>query len=255
MQDRLTDKAIIVTGAAGGIGAATVRRLAAEGARVCATDLDREAVESALAGVDGEVLCRGVDVTDESAVQQMVADAAAQFGRLDGLFNNAGIEGEVAYIEDYSMDVFEQVMAVNVRGVFHCIKHVVGPLRDAGGGSIVNTASTAGLRGSPMLPAYNASKHAVIGMTRSTADAYGRHGIRSNAVCPAPIETRMMRSIETGMGGNEPQVVKDRFTNSIPLGRYGEPEEVAALVAFLLSDESRFINGSMYSIDGGLTPM
>ena len=254
MNERLAGKCIIVTGAAGGIGSATVARLLQENARVLATDLSQEALQQSLGPVSGELQFLATDVSDETSVIAMVQTACDQFGRIDGLFNNAGIEGDVCLIEDYPTDVFSKVIDINVKGVFLGIKHCVIHLTAAGGGAIVNTASVAGLRGTPLLSAYNASKHAVIGLTRSTAQGYAKHGIRTNAVCPAPIETRMMRSIELGVGGNEPESAHAQFANGIPLGRYGEPEEVAALVAFLLSDEAKFINGSIYTIDGGMTP-
>ncbi|MBT6276335.1 MAG: SDR family oxidoreductase [Chromatiales bacterium] len=254
MSERLENKVIVITGAAGGIGQATVERVVSEGAKVLAVDMDMSALKEALGQIDGDVECVVADVTQEAQVQGYLQAAVDKFGGIDSVFNNAGIEGVTSKIVDYPTDMYERVMDVNVKGVFLGIKHAVPHLLARGGGSIVNTASTAGLRGAPLLPAYNASKHAVIGLTRSTAEAYGRDGIRTNAVCPAPINTRMMRSIELGMGGNEPDAIRSRFESTIPLGRYGEAHEVASLVAFLLSSESSFINGSMYSIDGGSTP-
>jgi len=255
MSERLAGKVAVITGAAGGIGRATVERLCAEGVKVLATDLDASVLAKALDGVDGEVEAVAVDVTDEAQVEGMFEAAVARFGGIDAVFNNAGIEGAVARIEDYPTEIYEQVIAVNVNGVFFGMKHAIPHLLARGGGVIVNTASTAGLRGSPLLPAYNASKHAVIGLTRSGAEAHGRNGIRVNAICPSPIETRMMRSLEQGISDNDPGAVKAHFEQIIPVGRYGEPAEVAALVAFLMSDESKYINGSIYTIDGGMTPM
>jgi len=145
-------------------------------------------------------------------------------------------------------------MAVNVTGVFLGMKTVVPALRARGGGAIVNTASVAGLSGNAMIPAYVASKHAVVGLSRSGGQTYAAEGIRVNAVCPSPIDTRMMRSLEAGLDVDSLDVAKELMTASIPAGRYGSPEEVAALVAFLCSDEAAFINGSIYTIDGGMTP-
>ena len=251
---RLAGKRVLVTGGAGGIGLATTTRLLQEGARVFASDINRDTLEDVLEGLDGEVYSAPANVAQEGDVIGLVDAALDSLGGLDAVFNNAGIEGDVAPVHTYSTETYERVMDINVKGVFLVMKYALPHLLSAGGGSIVNVSSVAGLRGSPMIPVYSASKHAVIGLTRSTAEGYASKGIRVNAVCPAPINTRMMRSIETGLGGNEPQLVQERFEQAIPAGRYGEPEEVAALVAFLLSDESKFINGSIYSIDGGMTP-
>jgi NAD(P)-dependent dehydrogenase (short-subunit alcohol dehydrogenase family) len=161
----------------------------------------------------------------------------------------------VASIETYPLELFDRVMAVNVRGVFLGMRHAAPALRRRGGGAIVNLASVAGVTGDPNLSAYVASKHAVIGLTRCAAPAFGPQGIRVNAVAPSPVETRMMRAIETGLGGPQPELVRKLVIDRIPIGRYAEPDEVAALIAFLGSDEARFINGSVYTIDGGMTPV
>jgi NAD(P)-dependent dehydrogenase (short-subunit alcohol dehydrogenase family) len=154
------------------------------------------------------------------------------------------------------LETFDQVLAVNVRGVFLGVKHAAPALRRRGGGAIVNIASVAGQMGDPNIIAYIASKHAVIGITRSAAIGLGPHGIRVNAVCPSPVETRMMRSLEVGLAGNaaSAEIVKKAMTERIPLGRYAEPDEIAALIAFLGSDEAKFINGSQYTIHGGMNP-
>jgi NAD(P)-dependent dehydrogenase (short-subunit alcohol dehydrogenase family) len=171
------------------------------------------------------------------------------------LVNNAGIEGVVASFEDYPLETFDQVLAVNVRGVFLGIRCAVPALRRRGGGAIVNLSSVAGLTGEGTLSAYNASKHAVIGLTRAAASGYSAKGIRVNAVCPSPVETRMMRSLEQGMGGEHAELVRKTIAERIPLARYAEPEEIAALIAFLGSAEAAFINSSIYTIDGGMTPI
>ncbi|MBW2723353.1 MAG: SDR family oxidoreductase [Deltaproteobacteria bacterium] len=256
MAERFEGKTIIVTGAAGGIGRATVERLAREGAQIVAVDLKQSQLDEALAlatSAGVEAIAVGADVSDASDVQRYVDEAVTRFGGVDALFNNAGIEGSIVPMEEYPVDVFEKVMSVNVTGVFLGIKHVIPALRARGGGSIVNTSSVAGLTGNPVISAYVASKHAVIGLTRSAAQAYGAEGIRTNAVCPSPVETRMMRSLEKGISAENPEEVKQMMESRIPLGRYGTPEEVAALVAFLCSDDAKFINGGIYPIDGGMT--
>jgi NAD(P)-dependent dehydrogenase (short-subunit alcohol dehydrogenase family) len=255
---RYVGKIAIVTGAAGGIGRATATRLASEGASLLLADLaspELDALARELTGSTTAETC-AVDVSDEAAVARMIETAERRFGGFDLLVNNAGIEGIVKPLEEYPVDVFDRVLAVNVRGVFLGIKHAAPALRRRGGGAIVNLASVAGQMGDPNLVAYTASKHAVIGLTRSAALALGPHGIRVNAVCPSPAETRMMRSIESGYAGNlaAAELVKKSIADRIPLGRYAEPSEVAALIAFLGSDEAKFINGSQYTIHGGMNP-
>ena len=254
---RYAGKVALVTGAAGGIGLATAERLAAEGASLLLADLPGSALEAAAEAAraaGARALAVSGDVTSEAEFQAFVERAERELGGLDLLVNNAGIEGVVAPIESYPLDVFDRVLAVNVRGVFLGLRFGGPALRRRGGGAIVNLASVAGVTGDPNLSAYIASKHAVIGLTRSGALAFGP-SVRVNAVCPSPVETRMMRSLEAGMGGAQPELVKKFVTERIPAGRYAEPAEVAALIAFLGSDEARFINGSIYTIDGGMTPV
>lgn len=256
---RYVGKVALVTGAAGGIGFATAVRLAREGASLVLADLTEAelvAVADAVRAVGGRAAAAAADVSRLADFEALVARAESEFGGLDLLVNNAGIEGVVAPLESYPIDVFDRVLAVNVRGVFLGMRAAGPALRRRGAGAIVNLASVAGVSGDPNLSAYVASKHAVIGLTRSAALAFGPQGIRVNAVAPAPVETRMMRSIEGGMGGTEnAEAVKKLIGERIPLGRYAEPAEVAALIAFLGSDEARFINGSVYTIDGGMTPI
>jgi NAD(P)-dependent dehydrogenase (short-subunit alcohol dehydrogenase family) len=255
---RYSGKVVVVTGASGGIGRATARRLASEGASLLLTDLAGPGLDEAAHAATGaaRVETLATDVSREDDVRRMVDTAVARFGGLDFLVNNAGIEGVVCPIEEYPVEAFDKVLAVNARGVFLGVKHAAPALRRRGGGAIVNLASVAGLQGDPSIVAYIASKHAVIGITRSAALALGPHGIRVNSVCPSPVETRMMRSLEAGMGGNaaSAEIVKKSISERIPLGRYAEPDEIAALIAFLGSDDAKFINGSQYTIHGGMNP-
>jgi len=254
-EGRYAGRVALVTGAGGGIGRATSLRLAREGARVLLAELPGESLQAVADALGAQGLACPTDVTREEEVRRAVATAERELGGLDLLVNNAGIEGAVVPFEDYPVDVFDRVLAVNVRGVFLGMRHAAPALRRRGGGAIVNLASVAGVTGDPNLSAYVASKHAVIGLTRSAAPGFGPQGIRVNAVAPAPVETRMMRALETGLGHEQAESVKKMLTERIPVGRYAEPDEVAALIAFLGSDEARFINGSIYTIDGGMTPI
>jgi NAD(P)-dependent dehydrogenase (short-subunit alcohol dehydrogenase family) len=253
--NRYTGKVALVTGAGGGIGAATARRLAREGARVLLADLPGPLLDAVTEALGAQGLACPTDVTRDEEVKRAVASAERELGGIDLLVNNAGIEGAIASIEDYPLELFDRVLAVNVRGVFLGMRHAAPALRRRGGGAIVNLASVAGVTGEPNLSAYVASKHAVIGLTRSAAPGFGPQGIRVNAVAPAPVETRMMRALETGLGGPQGELVKKMILDRIPVGRYAQPDEVAALIAFLGSDEARYINGSIYTIDGGMTPV
>lgn len=252
--DRFTDKVAIVTGGGGGIGRATALRLAGEGASIVAVDLPGDALTEAADAIEaagGTAIAVAADVTNAEEVAGYVEQASARFGGVDILFNNAGIEGVVTPLDVYPDDMFDQVLSVNVKGVWLGMKHVADAMRRRGGGVIINTASVAGLSGTPNLVAYGASKHAVVGMTKTAAIEFAPAGIRVNAVCPAPIETRMMRSIEAGAMPDDPESMKKVVTETLPLGRYGEPEEVAALVAFLASEDATYITGGIYPIDGG----
>lgn len=253
---RFEGKVVVVTGAAGGIGLAAAERFASEGAKIVAVDLkdsDLGRVEKQVAAAGGEALVVAADVARAEEVSAYTEAAKAKFGRIDVLFNNAGIEGWVGSSVSYPEEVFDRVLAVNVKGVWLGMKHVVPVMRENGGGAIVNTASIAGLGGTANLMAYGASKHAVVGMTRTAALEFARDKIRTNAICPSPVETEMMRSLERGFNPDDPARVKERMVKTIPLRRYAEPEEVASLAAFLASDEAAFINGGIYTIDGGST--
>jgi NAD(P)-dependent dehydrogenase (short-subunit alcohol dehydrogenase family) len=249
-----SDPAAIVTGGGGGIGRAAALALAAGAARVLVVDLDGGRAEETAAAVSdagGTASVAVADVTDPDAVAGYVAECEQRYGGVDAFFNNAAYEGAIAEIPDYPLDEFERTMAVNVRGVFLGLQHVIPALRRRGGGAIVNVSSQAGLRGVPNLSVYSASKHAVIGLTRAAALELARESIRVNAVCPGPTDTRMMRDIEEVVRsrGGDPSA----FAERIPVGRYGRPDEIAALVAWLLLEAPPFLTGAVLPIDGGMT--
>ncbi len=255
---RLEGKVALITGATGGIGRAAAALFADEGARVALVDLDEGALQEVARSIgEDRASYTAADVTQPDQTQAFVNAAVERWGRIDVFLANAGIEGALSSIPDYPIDVFDRVMAVNVRGVWLGIKYVVPVMREQGGGSIVITSSTAGISAGPDMSAYTTSKHAVIGLMRTAAMEGAPLGIRVNTVNPAPIETRMMRSIEEQRVAalDDPNITVAqtyRATSSrIPLGRYGYPEEVARLMLFLASDDSSFCTGGVYMVDGG----
>jgi NAD(P)-dependent dehydrogenase (short-subunit alcohol dehydrogenase family) len=253
--NRLEGKIALVTRAAGEIGSATVRLMIARGARVVAVDRDKEALRRLGAEFEKatDLVAVEGDVTDEASVAGYVARALEVAGRIDVFFNNAGVEGPVRPIADYPLEDFRRVLEVNVVGVFLGLKHVIPAMAAGGGGAVINTSSVAGLTGTAGICAYNASKHAVIGLTRSAAAEWGGRGVRVNSVNPGPIASRMMASLEEGLSPGQGDKARTQFSAMIPALRYGTPEEVAALVAFLASDDARYIHGAVYVLDGGFT--
>lgn len=245
----------VITGAAGGIGLALVRRLHGQGHRVVLVDLDQAALERTAQAADldpARILLVAADVSREDEVERYVAAALERFGRIDAFANNAGIEGAPALIEEQTVEMLDRVYAVNVRGVFLGLKHVLRLMRSQGAGSIVNLSSLAGIMGAPTHGAYVMSKHAVIGLTRTAAAEAASAGVRVNAVLPGAINTEMMRRIERD--SSDPASTEAGNRAATPLGRYGEPEEIAAVIAFLLSPEASYVTGSLYTADGGMSP-
>lgn len=249
---RLDGKVAVITGGAGGIGLATGALFVAEGADVLLVDRDADQLAAAAASIgSNRVSTQVADVTDPEDVQQFIAAAVERYGGLDVLLANAGVEGKVRSIVDQEIEDFDQVMNVNVRGVWLSCKYAFPELVKRGGGSIVITSSIAGVKGSPGLSPYVTSKHAVIGLMRSLAMEGAPHNVRVNTVNPSPVETRMMRSLEEGISPGDAAAAHDQMAASIPLGRYGEPTDIAKLMLFLSSDDASFINGSTYFADGG----
>ena len=252
---RLDGKVAVVTGAAGVIGSATMRLLAERGARIVAVDRRKAELKTAIKELpaSADPLLVTADVTREEEVAEYVHAALDKFGTIDIFFNNAGIEGEVKPIQDYPLESFRSVLDVNVVGVFLGMKHVLPTMLKNKKGSIINTASIAGLMGSPHIAVYSASKHAVIGLTKSAAWECTNTGVRVNCVCPGLIDSRMLSTILQGRaGGNEPPPT-EKIVDRIPARRLGQASEVAAIVAFLASDDASYVTGSHYTVDGGRT--
>ncbi len=251
-----SDDVVVVTGAAGGLGRETVLALARRGASVLAVDLDEAGVER-LAGdaeaLAGTVVGHAADAASGPDVEAFMARAGEALGPVSAIFNNAAIEGPVAPIPDYPEDEYDRVMHVNAKSVWLGMKYGVPVLKDAGGGVILNTASTGGMMGWPALSGYVASKHAVVGMTRVVALENAGSGIRVNTICPGPMDTRMIWSIgEAMVPGDRPEQQK-QLEATVPIGRLGQPAEVAAFATWLLTECPEYLTGAVLPIDGAQT--
>src|SRR5216684_2588730 len=242
-------KIALVTGGGSGIGRATALKLAKEGAKVMIADYVPEGGERTVRMIEeagGEASFVAADVSVTKQVEAMVAKTIASYGRIDCAFNNAGIEGRMANTVECTEETWDRTIAINLKGVWLCMKYEIPQMLKQGGGSIVNTASVAGLVGFERLPAYNASKHGVVGLTRTAALEYAAKNIRVNCVCPGVIRTPMVeRIIDTG------GFTEQELTAGEPVGRMGQPEEIAQGVVWLLSDSASFVTGHPMTIDGG----
>ena len=251
MPDTPASKVALVTGAASGIGRAAAFAFAREGYALVISDRDEapgQEVRARLEADGADALFVRCDVSSEEEVRTLIARTLDRFGRLDAAYNNAGIEGIVAPADECTTENFDRVIAVNLRGVWLCMREEIRQMRAQGGGAVVNCASVAGLVGFAGIPAYCASKHAVIGLTRTAALELGPHNIRVNAVCPGAIETPMLERVMGGTDEGRRQMVAME-----PIGRIGRPEEIADAVVWMCSDRASFVTGQAIAVDGGWT--
>ncbi|WP_347942402.1 glucose 1-dehydrogenase [Peribacillus simplex] len=253
-----TEKVAIVTGGGGGIGRAASITLSEYGAKVVVVDLSEEAgmiTVNEIKEKGGEAIFDKADVTNEEDIKNYVQKTIDSYGKIDIFLNNAGWEGKIMPLVDYPTEVFDQLMSINVRGVFLGLKHVLPYMIEQKSGAVVmNTASGAGLLATPNMVAYGASKHAVLGMTKTAGVEVAPHGVRVNAVCPGVVNTAMMRSIESGFGQGDSaaaETARKQLEATTPDGRYAEPQEIANLMMYLVSDLSSHITGQELVIDGG----
>jgi NAD(P)-dependent dehydrogenase (short-subunit alcohol dehydrogenase family) len=246
---RLDGKVCVITGAGGGMGREAAILFSEEGASVCAADVDLEAAEATAADAR-DAFAQKVDVADEASVKEMMAATAARYGGIDVLYNNAGISpGDDASVLDTSVEAWERVQAVNTKGVFLCCKHGIPHLLARGGGSVINVASFVAILGAATSQiSYTASKGAVLSMTRELAVQFARQNVRVNALCPGPVETPLLLSIF----GDDPAALERRRAHW-PTGRLAKPREIVNGALFLASDESSYVTGSTFLVDGGLT--
>jgi NAD(P)-dependent dehydrogenase (short-subunit alcohol dehydrogenase family) len=248
---KLENKIAVITGGSGSIGKTTAKLFLEAGAKVMLVDLSEETLKKTVQELNSEQVKYCVaDVSKSKEVDHYIAETVKQFGKIDVFFNNAGIEGVVQPIVDYPEEIFDKVIAVNVKGIWLGNKYALPQMND--GGSIILTSSVAGVLGFAGLGAYVTSKHAVVGIMRTSAIEAAPRKIRVNSVHPSPVNNRMMRAIEEGASAGDGAAVQKQFEATIPLGRYAEPIEIAKLVLFLASDDSQFITGTTQIIDGGM---
>lgn len=252
----LKDKVIVITGAGMGLGHATAKVCASRGAKLTLVDYNEKALndvksEFAKEFPDVQVLTIVADVSNEEAVKNYVDQTVAKYGRIDGFYNNAGIEGRQAPLAEYDLDVFKKVVDINLMGVYYGLRYIIPVMQKQNYGRIVNVASVGGIRGVMNQTAYVATKHAVSGMTKNAALEYGRFGITTNAIAPGAILTPMVAEAFKQVNPADPKKAEDAYAQQNPTKRLGQPEEVGKLVAFLLSDDSSYVSGQTIAIDGG----
>ncbi|WKL49696.1 glucose 1-dehydrogenase [Flavobacterium pectinovorum] len=250
------DKTIIITGAAMGLGLAASKAVAIKGANLSIVDYNAEALEKAKAEIQSvapaaKIITIVADVSDEQAVKNYVDKTVEEFDRIDGFYNNAGIEGKQAPLVDYDINIFKKVIDINLMGVYYGLKYVIPVMQKQGGGKIVNVASVGGIRGVVNQMPYVASKHAVSGMTKNAAIEYGKDGIYTNAIAPGAILTPMVAEAFKQVNPADPKAAETTYAQRNPTRQLGKPEDVGNLVAFLLSDECQYVNGQTIAIDGG----
>ncbi len=253
MADSMSGKVALVTGGSSGIGRATALTFAREGAKVAVADVDAAGGEETVQLISargGKAVFISADTSKAASVEAMVAQLMETYGRLDYAHNNAGIEGALATTADYSEADWAPVIAINLTGVWLCMKYEIPQMLKHDGGAIVNTASAAGLLGAPRMPAYVASKHGVVGLTKTAALEYAKSGIRVNAVCPGVILTPMVERLKR----ERPRMFQ-KIVEGEPIGRAGKPEEIAEAVVWLCSDAASFVTGHAMAVDGGIVAM
>ena len=252
----LKGKVIIITGAAMGLGLAAAKELAAQGAHLTLVDYNKEVLEKATAEVRQQypgirLLTLVADVSKEDQVKKYVDETVKEFGRIDGLYNNAGIEGRQASMTNYDLAIFQKVIDINLMGVYYGMRYVLPVMQKQQYGRIVNVASVGGIRGVLNQTPYVASKHAVSGMTKNAALEYGQYGITTNAIAPGAILTPMLAEAFKQINPEDPKHAETEYAKANPTKRLGLPEEVAKVVAFLLSDAASYVSGQTIAIDGG----
>ena len=253
---RLENKVIIITGAAMGLGLAAAKELALQGANLALVDYNEKSLENAKQEISKEFLNVKIitvvaDVSQEDAVKNYVDETVKAFGRIDGLYNNAGIEGKQAGITDYDIAIFKKVIDINLMGVYYALRYVIPVMQKQKYGRIVNVASVGGIRGVLNQIPYVATKHAVSGMTKNAALEYAKDGINTNAIAPGAILTPMVAEAFRQINPQDPKAAETEYAKANPTKRLGLPEEVAKVVSFLLSEDCSYINGQIIAIDGG----